>query len=400
MTFMRPSRDGFDIPRPGVTIAAMPSTLPRLVALLLLAAAAAGAGAAPLELHERVMLVPRLPADATPLADAWRQGSIKMPFASGGAPGVAERINAALFLEYMKIAPPAAAGKTFTPPATSLPEGTSTLSFMSSVDSGRLLSVSLALEFCGAYCESTTRAEHFDLRDGRAVGLDDLLTPAGIAAAAHRVDLQRRHAYEAQVRVAKAAIAALPKTASQDDKDDLSQRLALNQACLADATAQATTPDAVLGLSFEAKGHGALALTYGRCSNHAEQALDDVGDVEIALAPADLKPGLTPYGRALLLGEGDAPPPPAIHHRVMLGKLGGAAITMRLDRPSGGEIAGEYFYDRYRNLIAIKGAGKGDLTELTEETASQGVFDLKPAGRGYAGTWTDKTGKSLPVSLD
>ncbi len=49
-------------------------------------------------------------------AQAWARGSIVMPFVVGGPPGVAARVNEALYLHAIRNAAPTEPGPTFTPP--------------------------------------------------------------------------------------------------------------------------------------------------------------------------------------------------------------------------------------------------------------------------------------------
>jgi hypothetical protein len=120
------------------------------------------------------------------------------------------------------------------------------------------------------------------------------------------------------------------------------------------ATAQrAKAPADALDYVGWSLGAGQVNQHTGRCSNHAQRALDDVSDVVTTVPRADLPALLTPYGRALLLAQGEAVPPASLLGQVLLGKFGSAAVTLRLQRqdlPSAS--SGQYFYDR-------QGKGKG-----------------------------------------
>jgi hypothetical protein len=66
----------------------------------------------------------------------------------------------------------------------------------------------------------------------------------------------------------------------------------------------------------------------------------------------------------------------------------------------GVETLGWYAYDKSRAPIALTVSKDGRDVHAVEQTASQGRFDLTPAGGSLAGTWTDKDGhKRLPVIL-
>jgi len=105
------------------------------------------------------------------------------------------------------------------------------------------------------------------------------------------------------------------------------------------------------------------------------------------------------------LGEqapGYAPPPsPAFDQRELHGTLGGMPITMKLEPlRDGADTRGHYAYDRYRAPIAIVVRRDGSQIRGSEQTTSQGRFDLTISGGTLVGTWADKDGrKNLPVIL-
>ena len=376
----------------------------------ILALAAAGfvapmlaAGLPPIAVQQRLLVLPELPAGADMPMNLPEDGAVKLPFVTGGAPGVAGRINAAVWREMLDGATaPTTPGKTWTPPRDKLPQGTNSLQY--TVDlfpaaNPRLLSLSFSGEGCGAYCEEYTSTRLFDLRDGREVSLGDLLTVDGFAALGHRLDAERRRAYQAQVRELRAALKAAPKGRKKNDDDDTSDRLALNETCLQQAESQPSTPRYLVGDTVSLDGHGGLRLTRDRCSNHANRALDDVDEVKVAVPAADLKAWLTPYGLAVVRQEGDAPPPPAMFAgRELHGRLAGLAVTMKLEPPRDGvDTHGTYEYDKFHTPIPLTLRKEGDTLRAFEQA---GEFELTPAGGSLVGTWRDKDHrKDLPVIL-
>jgi hypothetical protein len=266
----------------------------------------------------------------------------------------------------------------------------------------RLLSLALDGEGCGAYCETFDYTRLFDLRDGRPVSLGDLLTPEGFAEVGRRVDAARRGAYRKQLRelegAAKAAARSRKKDADVDE--DTAERIAMNKDCLERVDSEPSSPWWLVGEGFALDGHGGMGVTRYRCSNHAGRALDDVGDVAIAIPATDLHGLLTPYGLAIVQQQGDAPAPPArFDRRELHGRVGGAAITMKLEPlREGADTAGWYAYDKYRTPIKLAVRLEGGQVVAVEQTASQGRFELTIAGGSLAGTWADKDRhKQLPA---
>ena len=297
----------------------------RLAVVLVVAGAmfAALAATPPVAVHPRVFVMPLLPAGSEVPMNVPEDGALTMPYVSGGAPGVAARINDTVWREMLDGASaPVHAGDTFTSPPDQLPRGTVSLAYRAHVTPAatpRLLALEFSGEACGAYCENFTHTRVFDLRDGRQISLGDLLTAKGLDTVGRRVDAQRRSAYRQQVRQLKAALKSAPKGRMDSESDD-ADRLALNQECLKRVAAEPSTREGLLNHSFQLNSRKALVLSIGRCSNHASSALDDVGEITVAVPIATLKAVLTPYGRAVVLHQGDAPPPPGSAGRASRGQ--------------------------------------------------------------------------------
>ena len=372
-----------------------------LASSLFVAVGVSAAGAASVVVQERPLMRPALPAGTEMPMNVPEDGAVRMPYVTGGSPGVAQRINAAVWKAMLDgAADPATPGSTWTPPADKLPQGTTSLRYtarMVPAGDPRLLALAFSGESCGAYCEDFTTTHLFDLRDGRELSLGDLLTVDGFAAVGRRVDAERRRAFQKQLRELRAAVKAARKG---NDDGDADERLELNRSCLAEVASAPSTPSSLVGEDVAIDGHGGLVLTKGRCSNHAMRALDDVGEIVTRISAVDLTPWLTPYGRAVLQHGGDAPAPAVdFGRRELHGQLAGAPITMTLGPlRAGAREPGRYAYDKYRTPIDLVVSRDGDQIRATEQAASQGVFDLTIAGGSLVGTWSDKDRrKRLPV---
>lgn len=368
---------------------------------LVLAAVGAAASAAPLQVRSLTMKPPANAPDLGPFAAGWAEGSVKMPFVEGSG-SVASRINDALFLTVLNIAAPQKPAATFTPPANQLPEGTTTQDFHASRNDGRVLTLTFSAEGCGAYCENYDTDYNFDARTGRLLALEDLVRPAAFDTLARRLNQEIRRQYTQQIKTLRRELAAARKKrpAAAEEIEDLTQRIELNEGCVGDPEEGRWRADALhyVGLSLAQPG---LTLRVGRCSNHASRALDDVGDIVFTLPPSELQPLLTDYGRALLLQQGDAGPPPSPFGQVLHGRIANAAVTFRLDRVTAdGTVSGQYFYDRYRQLIALSGKQAGDTLTFSETVDDKkAVLTLKLRGTSLTGQWQGN-GQPLPVSLD
>lgn len=385
--------------------------MPKRLVPFALALAAVGAvlpaladGGPPLVVQTRTLKLPEAPAGAETRANVPEDGAIRMPYATGGAPGVARRINAAVWSELLDGVPvPAGPGKTFTPPPGQEMQGTRSLDYQAAfipAAAPRVLSLALDGEACGAYCENFDHTRAFDLRDGRGLSLGDLLTVDGFAEVGRRVDAARRAAYRKQVRLLEGALEAAARSNKKDPDDDTDDRLAMNEDCLERVDSQPSTPWWLLDEEFALDGHGGMTLTRSRCSNHAGRALDDVGDIAIAIPAAELQRLLTPYGLAVVQQRGDAPAPPIrFDGRELHGRVGGASITMKLEPlHEGVDTPGWYAYDKYRTPIRLAVRLQGGQVVATEQAASHGRFELTIGGGTLAGTWSAQDhGKELPA---
>ncbi|AZN36612.1 hypothetical protein [Iodobacter ciconiae] len=359
--------------------------------------------AGPLQLESRTMTSNTL-KQAPAYTSAPAEGAITMPYVAGGS-DVASRINDALYLAVIGIATPLKSGKTFP-----LTEGSGELNGMASLDfnvqrnDGRILSLDIEAEGCGAYCEAYVRSYSFDAATGRALSAIDLFTPGGLSVVAKEVLVERKRSYSEEIKSLKRQQAELKrKKAKADDLADIDERIDFNKRCLEreKENQQSSPQQDVLSYARFSLPQNKAVFTTGRCSAHVNRALDDVGDISLAILPKDLTALLNPYGKFLLLGQAAAVPADSLFAQVLHGKIGSAAITMRLEIPNGdGSFSGVYFYDKYRKVIALRGMKKGATLELIEQVAEkdQAKLSLNIKGNQLVGQWQGNS-KQIPAIL-
>jgi hypothetical protein len=332
-------------------------------------------------------------------------GDIVMPIVQAGDPLVSAKINDKLFFSRFNVLSPKAADKTVGAADGIALDGVTSQSFQVGRNDGRVLTIAFDSEFCGAYCESSQTWYSFDMASGRSLEAEDVFTAAGMRDLARQMRKQRLASYRNEAARQKTLLEALrkKKNASRDDIDDLEQRVAFNSDC-ADAEL-APQSDADLLAAFQSYQLEAAAQHYNirspRCASHAERALDDVDSVTLALSYAELSPSLSAYGKALLLGTGAVPPGAGYSGQVLHGSLGTTAITMMLTKASDGSVQGTYFYDKYRQPIALDGAERDGKLTLNERNGEKVGATLQlgwsePA-HALQGRWTGK--KELDVSV-
>ncbi len=365
------------------------------------------AAAEPLQVSSRTMIwsasdTPKLLSAIT--AD-WDNGSVKMPFVSSPDAVLTSRINNALYLELVGMFAPTQAGETFTLPldAEEL-ASTASMDFNVLRNDNDIFSIAIDAEGCGAYCENYTRNYNFDTRTGRLLTVGDLVTASGARALWKKVNLEKKRRYSNMIKQLQRERKARLKSGVIDPNDDSEDRIGLNEYCLTQvesALSSAKLSERDLhSYKLSMAADKSLVLTAGRCSNHASRALDDVGDVDLKIPLEQQEPYLTPYGKALLLGQGNAKAPETPFRPVLRGKVGGADVTMWLIHDYG-SLSGVYQYDKYRKLIQLSGKRSGSSFELVERAgeAETGSFRLTHSGTKLTGQWSAK-GKQLPASLN
>lgn len=188
--------------------------------------------------------------------------------------------------------------------------GISEISYSVTRSDERVLAFELDYEGCGGYCEHHWDQYIFDAATGRGISSLDILTPAGRAALVKQSTAKRLAEYsKAIAALNKEAAGIRKKQRKQDDEEArISETIVMYRQCMESMRA----PDYAryyveqnLPLKIE---DASITLLFGRCSNHAMRALDEVGDQNITFEIADLAPHLTAYGKYLLLGGPNAAP--------------------------------------------------------------------------------------------
>lgn len=324
---------------------------------------------------------------------------------AAGAARAALRINHAMYLDLLELPAPARRQdglKAKKRGDNDGPAPISDISFVVDRSDQRLLALSITAEGCGAYCEGFTRSFVFDAGSGRQVRAGDLFTPAGAEAVA--VLLARQRGARIKAEIAKLNAAGNPQTkagkAKTDDERESSLEAAtMFEGCLPLYT-EVVRDEAPLDRDeLRIKGAGVM-LVRGRCSNHAMQALDSIGEFRNALGENELSPHLNAYGKYLLGAGPAAPAPVSPFGQVVFGKVGTAPVTLMLRVPYGADqnLGGLYFYDRFRSPISLFGPRKDGTWELIEE-APEGkaapVIRFSVIGERISGEWIG-AGKRLP----
>lgn len=254
--------------------------------------------------------------------------SVQLPWVEAPSPEVSRRINDAVFTRFADVA--AAPERLRDAPAALKRDnpqgGTREAQFSVVRNDGRLLVLQFEVEGCGSYCENFTEQMAFDARTGKPLENATLFTEEGLKALTHRYNSTRAARGRALI-----AHARREKSAEPDEID-------MYQGCIRDWTGRFSS------MPFpELVGKNEWQLRGGHCSPHAARPWDLLDHIDVPLPRALLAAHLSPYGKSLLLGQGDvrdpAPPParcsrsaplPAVTQPVMRGAAQGADHSLVL----------------------------------------------------------------------
>jgi hypothetical protein len=346
---------------------------------------------------------PAAPLEVTALAQkAPGKATRRFPFVTGANAPVATRINNQLFIDTFQVLAPARASDGLSEVSTQTWQNQPEIDFKVLRNDGRIFSVAVQAESCGAYCESRTLSYAFDVASGRHLGSEDIFTAAGRKALDKKLKAANLAAIQAEISRLKNE-----QTKAGSSKSEAAQErteaLDMYKAC----AEQRQSPDADSALApgalqIQAK---AVVVSMERCSNHALRALDKVGNFSLRLSPDQLAPWLSDYGRYLLLGDAArfaAPVSP--WGQVLRGKLDGKLpVTLALGTlDPNGSLEGHYFYDRYRKPIALSGRfeeGTLTLTEAESKETPPPRLVLTADGMALRGRWEGGASK-LDATLE
>lgn len=220
------------------------------------------------------------------------------PFVETVPPAIGRRINDWIFNRFLNMQAPTSTDQPLTGIPAELTEAPmppmSFFSYFVSRNDGRLLALEITFEGCVAYCETGTDSFIFDVHSGRRVQSEDIFTIDGATTLANKLKAKR-------LERAKAILADGVKNNSMDDDERQTY-----QRCIDEWT------ELQVSLNYWSVGilpDGRWRFDPGRCSAHVNRPQDALDSLTETLSPAELRSYLNPYGRSLLLGEGDVRTP-------------------------------------------------------------------------------------------
>ena len=328
----------------------------------------------------------------------------KIPFIVSDGKAVADRVNMFLHQQLLHTIPPADIGNEAARVAElDWPVVTMDSSGVGLSNGGRVLSVTVGWEGCGAYCTEGETVYDFDARNGRALVRGEIITPQGRQALAALAIKQ----HGARLRKEIAQLRKPGYKSPYLGDEDVATQLDFYERCLNERYTKGSSfyeynlqdPGAMT------LGDGELTFTQEECSYHAVRGLDDLGAFTLTLKGEQLRPYLSAYGKYVLLGEGEGKMP-AInpYAQVFKGRINGSiAVTMYLGEEEAGTLYStysgtRYLYDKYRKPIELsetRSGGEIVLTESGSEDKPQPALTVHVQGGKLVGQWSGG-GKTYP----
>ncbi|HHL2822359.1 TPA: hypothetical protein ACQ431_000527 [Citrobacter murliniae] len=316
-------------------------------------------------------------------------------FSSTENPKVAKRINDYVFANVLNQLPGNDPQITLDQLARSGIDGTANLDYTVEYRDDKILSLNIFAEGCGAYCESYNVPINFDLTNGANITLNDLFSSATIAELNTRVRKDIRGQIDAFIEQNKSRT---PEQLKEEKGEDFNY---------ADFYAScATYTDGLYYVDKYSLQKELLVFLNERCSNHANRALDDLGDFTTKIPTATLRSQLTPYGQYLTTANSKKPHPPApgLNGKLLYGTLGKSMRIVLQANCKDGYLNGAYYYEKFGAPIELTGKCDAEnnqhyelKTTASADSEEKMTLDLK--GGVYQGVW-ESNGKTLPVRFE
>jgi hypothetical protein len=263
-----------------------------------------------------------------------------------------------------------------------------------------ILSLSLNETGTGAYTESFETSYNFDLRTGNPILLNNLFTADGLKSITKNVNLSVKQQVEDVLAKLNAPDS---KNSPATDGGELDDEISMYETCLqglGDAESE------IYSYYFN---NDSITFVIGKCSNHADMALDELGDFYIGFPLSAIKQYLSPYGENLLNNENESlttnTPEGKLYKGFINGKYPISAMINSIEKD--GSFSMYYWYDKTRIPIELNGNFEHQHFSLTESTDINDQYNQTAKieanwvdNKKITGTWTNsKTSEVLKLEL-
>ena len=149
----------------------------------------------------------------------------------------------------------------------------------------KIYSVTLNADGCGAYCELFSTTYNYDLSNGNRIYLDSIFSIKGKKEILTRLSSKKRKEIENYI------LKISNEDVSKQDKNRINQTIELYKNCLNNLPFNSLE---FIDFKIIEK---TIVLTSERCSNHAERALDELGEYQFIFKQSEITSLLNTYGK-------------------------------------------------------------------------------------------------------
>ncbi|MCW3160114.1 hypothetical protein [Chryseobacterium oryctis] len=259
-----------------------------------------------------------------------------------------------------------------------------------------ILTITMDGEATGAYSESFSIWQNFDLRTGNFINAQDLFSPNSIKKVEDIINQ----------KVRKRVDDFLKDLRAEKNKEDYHEdQISIYENCFTEHTLE------YINYYF---GKNTLKFVAGRCSNHAMRALDDLGSHVIEIPYKDLEEYWSSYALQLL-SDTNKVESTSFQNKLYRGKIDGKyPITVLIKRlytsDDENSFSAVYWYDRNKKLIEWDGRRLGNkisiiendyFDEVNNHWIPRAFIEASIENKKIIGTWQDyKTKKYLKIELE
>lgn len=255
----------------------------RLLATMLLLSAGA--------VHADTLVVDTLP---------FKDGTL--PYVSSANKAVAAKINAVIYQDVLEMPAPKSLRAGIKNVSEEVNGSLSDMGYEVWRNDGKVLSLKIDGEGCGAYCEDNTWYYNFDAANGDKITTTSIFTPRGLAALNKKLLLLRVARIDKEIaRLNQQAKAEKSKKSGYGEDSTFEDAIALYEECrerFADETDNENTHILYSQIRLE---KASIVFIRERCSNHAMRALDELDRYENRFKLKDIALYLNAYGSQLLM---------------------------------------------------------------------------------------------------
>jgi hypothetical protein len=262
-----------------------------------------------------------------------------------------------------------------------------------------ILSLTMDVDFTGAYSEEYQKHHNYDIRTGNIVSLESLIKNEQKKIFAQLLTNKAKKTINDFLTELNKGIAEDDSIADRETYDRDQEQLYMYSHCIDEQY-----PNTLMDYEFYFS-KDSLHIIRGGCSAHVNRALDDIGDFHFRFSYADMQKYFSAYGKSLVTNNASVVKIDSPKGKIYKGKIGAYPITILLQEiEEDGSLSITYWYDKKKLPIEWRGDYSEHHFSLKEEIETpksfetSAVIEANYSNGTISGTWTNvKTHKVLKL---